>query len=80
MPLSYAPVQQEDVPAGGLIYRISYGVEYGRPIAPRFVYKVELIEDGPGAGDMGLRLPDRPHVAMRVAEAISEFIARPHPL
>ena len=80
MTLSYAPIQHEDIPACGMVYRISYGVQYGELVEPRFVYKVQLIESGQVVGDAGFCLPDRLDMAERVAEAISGFIARPHPL
>ncbi|MGO4741633.1 hypothetical protein AB4099_34365 [Bosea sp. 2KB_26] len=79
---SYAPIQHEDIPAGasGVIYRISYGVQYGELVDPQFVYKVQLIDHGQVEGEAGLCLPDQRDVAVRVAQAISRFIARPHPL
>lgn len=80
--LSYAPIQYEDIPGSDShgVYRISYGVEYGEQVDPRFVYKVQLVEDGMAVADASLCLPDQLDVAVRVVEAISAFIARPHPL
>ncbi|MGO4175738.1 hypothetical protein [Bosea sp. TAF32] len=82
MSLSYAPIQYEDIPGSDShgVYRISYGVEYGEQVDPRFVYKVHLVEDGQVVDDMGLSLWDRSGDAARIAKAIAGFIARPHPL
>jgi len=56
------------------------GARYGELVDPQFVYKDQRIDHGQAEGEAGLCLPDQGDVAVRVAQATSRFIARPHPL
>ena len=80
---SYAAIQYQDIPAsagaGVSAYRISYGVEQSGSAGPHFVYRIEMIGNGPAAGSAGLCLPDTGD-AERVVAALASFISRPHPL